>query len=364
MNPFPLPALSSLACGWLLIAPSVRANTSVSVSALNTDGGTTNSPANLPVQDSESQSAFADGSSGQRADFSGESWARSEPGWLRLNTVGTASARSPVGSWSGQGKAESLAYWDDTITVNAGPALHGQAGEMTATLVIDGALGLGGGDVYAGGPYANQAGSYFFIQARLNSIAGKYGANLNFEGGSKLRYVTGGGTEITAYNGNQIGPGTWQVTFSFVFGQQANLFVSGKTISDARAVVYNAADGLKESESTADFRGGIRWAGITQVRAVSGGVVPSYTITSNSNFNYAAGVSASPFEITAFSVSPAGILISWTDSAMRSYTVEKSSSLAAGSWIPVPGVTWPVTGNSILLPSQTEPRMFFRLKAE
>jgi hypothetical protein len=366
MNSFPLPVLLSVGCYWLLpgAASSVHGTTSVRVYALNTDGGTTSSLTNQSVQDSESRSDFTDGASGQRSDVSGASWARSEVGWLRLNAEGTASARSPIGSWSGQGKAESVAYWDDTITVNGGAALQGQAGEMTATLVIDGALGLGGGDPYAGGPLANSAGSFFFVQAKMNSVAGKYGANLNFEGGSKLQYVSGGGTAVSAYNGNLIGPGVWQVTFSFVFGQQASFYLSGKVISDARAVVYSAADGLKQVQSTSDFRGGIRWAGINQVRVANGGAVPAYTVTSSSNFDYAAGASASPFGITAFSVSPAGILLSWTDSAMRSYTVEKSTSLAAGSWTPVSGVSWPITGNSILLPPQAEPRAFFRLRAE
>ncbi len=250
------------------------------------------------------------------------------------------------------------------MTVNAGPSLHGQPGEMTATLVIDGSLGLAGGDSYAGGPLKNDAGSYFTIEARMNGVVGKYGSNLNFQGGSQLRYVTGGGTQVSAYTGNLIGPGTWQIKFSFVFGQPASLRINGKAISDARAVVYSAADGLKHVESTSDFRGGIRWAGISEVRQSNGSVVPTYTVTAGSNFNYAAGISAGVFGITGFSVSPAGILITWTDSAIRSYTVEKSTSMTAGSWSPVPGIVWPVTGNSILLPAQTEPRAFFRLRAE
>lgn len=364
MSSFPFSSLFLATCCCLLVPASVSATTSVSVYALNSDGGTTSSPTNQPVEDTESQSSFSDGANGQRSDYSGTSWARSETGWLRLNSVGAASAQSPIGSWSGQGKAESVASWDDTLTVNAGPSLHGQPGEMTATLVIDGSLGLGGGDSYAGGPLQNYAGSYFVIEARMNGVAGKYGANLNFMGGSQLRYVTGGGTEVAAYNGNLIGPGTWQIKFSFIFGQQASLSINGKAISDARAVVYSAADGLKQGESTADFRGGIRWAGISEIRQANGSVVPTYTVTAGSNFDYEGGISASSFEIIGFSVSPAGILISWTDSAIRSYTVEKSTSMTAGSWGPVPGIVWPVTGNSILLPAQTEPRAFFRLRAE
>ncbi len=68
--------------------------------------------------------------------------------------------------------------------------------------------------------------------------------------------------------------------------------------------------------------------------------------------------SVSAFEITGFSVSPTGILITWTDFAIRSYTVEKSTSMTAGSWSPVSGIVWPVTGNSILLPTLLRDRQF------
>lgn len=354
-----------IVCSGLLAAmPFAHGTTSVTLTALNFDGGTTSSATSLPVEDSYTKTETGLGGSGQRSDTTGTAWARSETGWLRLSTEGTSATQSPIGSWSGQGKAEARSYWEDRLTVNGGLALQGQAGEMTATIVIDGSLGLDGGDPYAGTGLENGSGSYFFIQAAMNGISAKYGANQNFTGGIKLRYVNGGGTAISAYNGNQIGPGAWQVTFPFVFGQQALLYINSQTISDARAVVYWEADGLRQVASTCDFLGGVRWAGITEVRVTNGAVVSEYAITSTTGFDYGAGVSASPFALTQFAVSPTGIAMTWTDSAMRFYTVEKSTALTPGSWIPVPDMTWPITANSILLPAQPEPSAFFRIRAE
>lgn len=361
----PCSILRATVCGGALAAAqAVHGTTSVTLAALNADGGTTSSSTNAPVEDSHTNSAVSNGASGQRSDATGTSWARSEAGWLRFRSDGATSAQSPIGSWGGQGNATAEAYWEDSLTVNGGPAIQGQAGEMTATLVIDGSLGLGGGDPYAGTGLANGAGSYFFIQAKMNGTSGKYGANQDFVGGTQLHYVSGGGTAATAFNGNLIGPGVWQVTFPFVFGQQANLYVFSRATTDARAVVYSAAEGLRQGQSTCDFRGGVRWAGITQVRVTSGPVVSEYAITSASGFDYGAGVSASPFALTQFAVSPGGVSVAWTDSAMRSYTVEKSTALTAGSWVPVPGVVWPITANSIILPAQAEPSAFFRIRAE
>jgi hypothetical protein len=352
-------------CGGLLVSTqTILATTRVTLYALNTDGGTITSVTNEPVENSYTKSSYGDRTSGRWADSTGTVWGRSQTGWLRLKSDGTAAAQSNIGSWGGQGIATGEAYWEDVLTVNGGPALHGLAGEMTATLVIDGSLSLGGGDPYAGTAFANQAGAYFFIQTAMNGTNGKYGANQNFQGGVQLRYVSGGGTETTAHNGNLIGPGVWQVRFPFVFGQQALLFIFSRVIADARAVVYSAADGERFNQSTCDFRGGVRWAGITEVRVTNGAVVPNYTVSATSNFDYAAGIAASPFALTQFDVAPGGVTMTWTDSAMRSYTIEKSLTLTPGSWEPVEGVTWPITANSIVLPVQAEPRVFFRVRAE
>jgi hypothetical protein len=352
-------------CGGLLVSlQTVSATTSVTLTALNTDGGTTSSATNAPVEDSYTKSVYGDRSSGRWADSTGTVWARSQTGWLRLSSDGTSAAQSNIGSWGGQGYAVSQAYWEDRLTVNGGPAVQGLAGEMTVTLVIDGSLALGGGDPYAGTAFANQAGAYFFIQTAMNGTNGKYGANQNFQGGIQLRYVSGGGTATTAYNGNLIGPGVWQVKFPFVFGQQALLYIFSRATADARAVVYGPADGLRNSQATCDFRSGVRWAGITEIRVTNGAVVPDYTVTATSNFDYAAGIAASPFTLTQFDVAPGGVTLSWTDSAMRSYTIERSLTLTPGSWEPVEGVTWPITANSIVLPAQSGPRAFFRVRAE
>ena len=137
-------------------------------------------------------------------------------------------ARPPRNHPSVRGAAEGIAtgeaYWEDTLTVAAGPELAGQPGQLTATIVIDGSLGLGGGDPYAGTGLQNGAGSYFYIEAKMNGVSGKYAGSSNFVGGTQLRYVSGGGTASSAYFGNLIGPGTWQVTFPITFGQPSGLY--------------------------------------------------------------------------------------------------------------------------------------------
>jgi hypothetical protein len=77
-----------------------------------------------------------------------------------------------------------------------------------------------------------------------------------------------------------------------------------------------------------------------------------------------AGVSADSLTVTKFVVTPTALTLSWADSAMRNYTVEKRTSLSAGSWLPVAGVNWPIIAHSIMLPPQAEPNAFFRVRAE
>jgi hypothetical protein len=339
-------------CGAMLVAAqAVHAGTSVTLSALGTDGGESTSAINEPVENSYTYSRFGDRQSGRWADEIGAAWGRSPAGWLRLKSDGSCTAQSNIGSWGGQGSATAETYWQDVLTVNGGPAVHGMAGEMTVTLVIDGSLALGGGDPYAGTPFANGSSAYFFIQTAMNGYNGKYGENQNFQGGIQMDYVEGGGTETKAYNGNFIGPGTWQVKFSFSFGQQSQLFILSKASVAANAVVYSAADGVRFSQASSDFRAGVRWAGITEIRVANGAVVPDCTITSTSGFYYLAGIQASPFALTQFDIAPGGVTLSWTDSAMRSYTVEMSTSLNPGIWSTVPDVTWPITANTIVLPA-------------
>lgn len=297
------------------------------------------------------------------ATTSATAWGRAQTGWLRFQAQGDATAQSPIGSWSGQARAVSQAYWEEQVTVNA-PGLAGQPGLLTATIVINGALGLSGGDPYAGGPFANQSGAYFFIQAKWNGQDATFGESSAFSGGMQLRYVSGGGTATTAWNGNLIGPGVWQVTFPITFGQAGLLYVTTKTESDARAVVYGPGDGLRETQAIGDFSGGVRWAGITQVRMTNGTVVGNYTVTSPSGFDYGGGVAtAAPPSVTQIAPAGGGVQVQWTDEIPRFYTVETTPVLPATSWNPVPGMTWPITNRTATIGVDLGTNAFFRVRA-
>jgi len=44
----------------------------------------------------------------------------------------------------------------------------------------------------------------------------------------------------------------------------------------------------------------------------------------------------------------------------RGYTVETTSTLPAASWTPVPGVTWPIRTNNVVLALPGQSSAFFR----
>ena len=347
-------------CCVLGFAETVHSSTVITLSSLNTDCGTITNPTNAPVESSCNTNAYAVNGEYSWASSSGTTWARAEIGWLRFKAQGDAAAQTSNGSWGGQGNAYAGAYWEDTLTVNAGSEFFGQLGEMTVNLVIAGALGLGGGDPYAGTGLANGAASYFSINLDLN---GSYGATGNFDGGTQLRYASGGGIETLAHNGALIGPGVWPVTFPFHFGRSGFLFAQSRATVDARAVVYSAADGLREGHSTSDFSQGVIWAGISQVRGPGGVVLTNFTVTSVSGYNYVLGTSTNDLRITRIQILPQGVALDWSDLQSRSYTVETRTSLTAGSWTPATGVTWPVTTNTVTLPLPLQTNAFFRVSA-
>lgn len=349
--------------GLLASMCSSRGDTSLTLEPLNLSF-TTNSAASAPLEKNLSTNRTSLGSSGQWATANATCWGRTEVGWLRFSAVGDAAAQSPIGSASEQGKGRSLASWFDYVTVNAGAGLAGQPGQLTAKIVIDGSITLGGGDQYAGTGLANQAGTYFSIEAKWNSVSGTYGGGSEFNGGSQLRYVLGGGMATTAWNGNLIGPGEWLVTFPITFGQLGSVYVTSQTIADARAVVYGPANGTLTGQSVGDFSRGIRWAGITEVRTTNGTFVTNFTVSASSGFDYVAGVSLAPPQINQTSLGTQGFTLQWTDSIPRSYTVETTPTLPAASWIPVPGMTWPINTNTATIAIQLGSNAFFRVRAQ
>ena len=129
-------------------------------------------------------------------------------------------------------------------------------------------------------------------------------------------------------------------------------------------MVYSAADGLREGQSTSDFSNGVRWAGITEVSTTNGTVVADYTVSATSGFDYATGVAPAPPHFTQINLVPQGVALQWADSLSRPYTVETTEALPSTNWIPSPGLTWPITTNAITLPLQSGTNAFFRLRAQ
>lgn len=61
---------------------------------------------------------------------------------------------------------------------------------------------------------------------------------------------------------------------------------------------------------------------------------------------------------------PQGLEIKWSDLGPKQYTVETSSSLMGDNWTSVPGVTWPITNQTIVVPPPTSLPAFYRVKME
>ena len=92
----------------------------------------------------------------------------------------------------------------------------------------------------------------------------------------------------------------------------------------------------------------------------AGGASVTVTNVSDSGYNYVLG---NPPLITRIQRVPQGLDVEWTPGP-RNYTVETADSIMGGTWAPVPGVTWPIQVNHVLLPMPTQSRAYFRVKVQ
>jgi hypothetical protein len=164
-------------------------------------------------------------------------------------------------------------------------------------------------------------------------------------------------------DGVLIGPGLWAVPCKFHFGRPITLTVWAEVFADAGASATNVNQGTVGGYSSSDFSHSVIWAGITNVQ-VGGAAVTNFTITSASSYNYLLGTITNPPVITRILSTPQGLLLDWTDLGPRSYTVETTPSVPAGTWAPAQGVTWPIHTNTVLLPNPNQSPAFFRVKVQ
>jgi hypothetical protein len=347
-------------CGSSVVQGETRVSAYGQTPTNSLDCGTVLSAINAPVENSCATSDYYPFQDRWSANAT-IAWGRSEVGRLKVQAVGTTSAASPSsGSWGGAADTTAETQWTDSLTVNAA-GLAGQLGEMTVHLALNGDITLSGGDPYAGTGLASGANSKFALQTQMT---GSLGASTNFNGGAELRYVSGGGTQVFAYNGVLLSPGTVTLKLPFHFGNSSQLLMRFQAIANGRVSVYGPADGVRTSVASSDFTNGVTWAGITEVRGPGGLLVTNFTVTSTSGFDYHLGAFPNELRITNVWVVPAGLALTWSDNQARSYTVETRPSLTAGTWATASGVSWPIATNTVTLPGPLTTNAFFRIKAQ
>lgn len=90
----------------------------------------------------------------------------------------------------------------------------------------------------------------------------------------------------------------------------------------------------------------------------------TYPYSGSFNFSLALELGPDVPAIVSTRILPQGLEIEWTDLGPKQYTVETSSSLSGDNWVPMAGVTWPVSAHTIVLPPPTSFPAFYRVKME
>lgn len=241
---------------------------------------TAQSPSNSVVEINDGRTWVGTASFG-RTDSSGSASVRSQVGVLHNHAHGRAEAQITAvsGSLLPSGRGAALATWDDRFTVNAGPSLSNQLGELTATIVVRGQL--------SHVSTRTDAGLYFRLSCQLADSRGGGGSVTNFRGGTLLKVNAQGGVDALPLDGSLLGPGTYQIPIRFHFGAPIAVAVSGQVDADARETVTASAQGVRTAESIGDQW--IAWGGVHQVRLLSGEPVSDYSIVADSGYDYGSG---------------------------------------------------------------------------
>lgn len=176
----------------------------------------------------------------------------------------------------------------------------------------------------------------------------------------------------------------WEFTLTaparFIFNAALN--TSGETPGATGGFVFGA---LAFNQIIPDpgtppgaFGGSLTNSG-TEVRQVKGRMLPGrYLISFNcrvdgnntypysGSFDFRMSLELGPEVPAIFGTQflPEGLEMKWSDLGPKQYTVETSTSLSGDSWVPVPGVAWPITNQTIVLPPPTSFPAFYRVRME
>lgn len=273
-------------CCAILVPLVSHASTMVNVSsAVGGPGGrwyniqmvqsTTNAPVAVTATTNQMGSVFW-----AQTDAEATSFGRAEVGRLQLFGVGTTSVQMTSAGTVAAIDAQALTHttWSDTFTIDGGPQLFGQPGELTARISINGNLHL------ASDPFG--ANVYFRVFVRLYD---SYGADTRFVGGTMIRHANDGTLQTVPMDGALVGPGMYQTNFQFHFGRPTYITAWAEVLADARAASYSVAEGLKYGAAVSDYSHAVVWAGIKDLHLPGGASVTNFTIVSDSGYDYVPG---------------------------------------------------------------------------
>lgn len=211
-----------------------------------------------------------------------------------LSTVATANAGTAGLVQNAMGaQAFARASWNDGLLLDAGSALHGQAGTITAVLAVSGSLGGGIG------PDPN---AFVDLSARLS------GTGLPPLDLMTIDPILRNGCQSSAYCDRQYsGPGNFggvytvstvtysnftpliDVTIPVTFGYQTSLSYTLDLYAYPSASTGTGGPATAAGGSV-DYGNTLRWAGVAGVFDASGHPVTGFTATSTSGYDYFATV--------------------------------------------------------------------------
>jgi hypothetical protein len=245
-----------------------------------------------------------------------------------------------------------LAEWRDNFTIDGGTNLFGQLGEITANLALSGNLSVGN--------LAPGANAYVQIYVTMSD---SFGASGSFAGGTMLTRTTNG-FQTNSTSGRLVGAGLSSMQFPFHFGRAVSIVAWAEVLADAEDEATFDTGETDDGDADSDFGDTITWTGISNVPVVGGASVTNYTITSSTGYDYQVGTITGPPVISQVLATPQGLSLTWTDLGPRSYTVETTGTLPAGTWTPAPDLAWPIHTNSAVLALSGQVPAFFRVKVQ
>lgn len=293
-------ALWSASTSWAMPVSFVDpfVSTNASFSPLLTDRQPRSSQTGAPVTSHASLNI-----SHELGSMVAESHGQVQPGLIRFFSSSTATAHfipPAFGSVLSTAQGTITAAWTDTFTIDGGPLLNGTRGHLVAGFRVDGSFD------WTVDPFA-----LTYVNPLMDQY---YGASLGLNSGVASASTIGGQEHRISYPGveewgsapgygPERAPGLWTIDLEFVFGSPILLQMQGHAHTAAVAVACPGGPPCSLHplvNSTVNFSHTAYWAGLLGVTDAQGNSVSTYTVHSESGFNY---------RLAAVPIPAAGVLL-------------------------------------------------------